>query len=317
MRRRHHRRLRVEHERDAARAERVAVARHVRGELRRELAVDVRPVDAGLLEHRTVLEHTRYPTATSGPLPCIRAERACAIDISERVTDLGLQIVEELRGAIEEVRHACMLPSSITDDVGRDSPDPCDARLRGHLPQLYVAVAWARLWPKRCDTSAKWKKTHRRNARRMYKGFVRLRGVYIKLGQILSVMGTFLPREIRRGARDAAGRRAVRAVQEDLQDVHRRVRQDARQGVQDILARADRRGVARSGPRGAQRGRRQARREDPLPARRDDHQGRLHASSAGRSRSTRTSSRSSRSSASTSSSATCSSARPTSSTRPR
>ena len=30
----------------------------------------------------------------------------------------------------------------------------------------------------------------------MYKGFVRLRGVYIKLGQILSVMGTFLPREI-------------------------------------------------------------------------------------------------------------------------
>ena len=28
----------------------------------------------------------------------------------------------------------------------------------------------------------------------MYKGFVRLRGVYIKLGQILSIMGTFLPR---------------------------------------------------------------------------------------------------------------------------
>ncbi|HET9988889.1 MAG TPA: AarF/UbiB family protein [Kofleriaceae bacterium] len=58
------------------------------------------------------------------------------------------------------------------------------------------AVAWARLWPARCDASAKWKITHRRNARRMYKGFVRLRGVYIKLGQILSVMGTFLPREI-------------------------------------------------------------------------------------------------------------------------
>src|SRR5260221_8361401 len=58
------------------------------------------------------------------------------------------------------------------------------------------AVAWAKLWPARCDTSARWKKVHRRNARRMYKGFVRLRGVYIKLGQILSIMGTFLPREI-------------------------------------------------------------------------------------------------------------------------
>lgn len=41
---------------------------------------------------------------------------------------------------------------------------------------------------------ARWRVVHRRNAKRMYKGFVRLRGVYIKLGQILSIMGTFLPR---------------------------------------------------------------------------------------------------------------------------
>ncbi|HEU0033169.1 MAG TPA: AarF/UbiB family protein [Kofleriaceae bacterium] len=56
-------------------------------------------------------------------------------------------------------------------------------------------VSWARLWKARYDTKERWKKIHRRNARRMFKGFVRLRGVYIKLGQILSVMGTFLPRE--------------------------------------------------------------------------------------------------------------------------
>src|SRR5690242_20858325 len=56
-------------------------------------------------------------------------------------------------------------------------------------------VSWARLWPKHYATKERWKKIHRRNARRMFKGFVRLRGVYIKLGQILSVMGTFLPRE--------------------------------------------------------------------------------------------------------------------------
>jgi predicted unusual protein kinase regulating ubiquinone biosynthesis (AarF/ABC1/UbiB family) len=56
-------------------------------------------------------------------------------------------------------------------------------------------VSWARLWPSVCDTKERWKKIHRRNARRMYHGFVRLRGVYIKLGQILSIMGTFLPRE--------------------------------------------------------------------------------------------------------------------------
>jgi ubiquinone biosynthesis protein len=56
-------------------------------------------------------------------------------------------------------------------------------------------MSWAKLWPSRFDISKRWRKVNRRNARRMYKGFVRLRGVYIKLGQILSIMGTFLPRE--------------------------------------------------------------------------------------------------------------------------
>src|SRR6185295_9322012 len=40
----------------------------------------------------------------------------------------------------------------------------------------------------------RWKRVHRKNAKRLYDGMVRLRGVYIKLGQILSIMGTFLPR---------------------------------------------------------------------------------------------------------------------------
>src|SRR5438046_10753383 len=55
-------------------------------------------------------------------------------------------------------------------------------------------MSWARLWKSRYGRSAQWRKIHQRNARRMYRGFVRLRGVYIKLGQILSIMGTFLPR---------------------------------------------------------------------------------------------------------------------------
>ncbi len=56
-------------------------------------------------------------------------------------------------------------------------------------------VSWARLWPQRYGKRERWKAVNRKNARRMYHGFVRLRGVYIKLGQILSVMGSFLPRE--------------------------------------------------------------------------------------------------------------------------
>jgi predicted unusual protein kinase regulating ubiquinone biosynthesis (AarF/ABC1/UbiB family) len=57
-------------------------------------------------------------------------------------------------------------------------------------------ASWARLWPSRYDTRESWKKVHARNAKRLYNGFIKLRGVYIKLGQILSIMGTFLPRAI-------------------------------------------------------------------------------------------------------------------------
>jgi ubiquinone biosynthesis protein len=46
--------------------------------------------------------------------------------------------------------------------------------------------------------SAEWRKrrfqaAHRRNALRLADGFARLRGVFIKMGQVLSVTGTFLP----------------------------------------------------------------------------------------------------------------------------
>ncbi len=56
-------------------------------------------------------------------------------------------------------------------------------------------MSWERLWPTRYAKKERRSRIHRRNARRMYKGFVSLRGVYIKLGQVLSIMGTFLPKE--------------------------------------------------------------------------------------------------------------------------
>ncbi|HMJ10564.1 MAG TPA: AarF/UbiB family protein [Polyangiaceae bacterium] len=41
---------------------------------------------------------------------------------------------------------------------------------------------------------ARMERIHASNARRLARGFTRLRGVFIKLGQLLSVVGTFLPR---------------------------------------------------------------------------------------------------------------------------
>jgi predicted unusual protein kinase regulating ubiquinone biosynthesis (AarF/ABC1/UbiB family) len=57
-----------------------------------------------------------------------------------------------------------------------------------------IQLGLLRVLGRRAWLERRWKKVHARNARRLYRGFVRLRGVYIKLGQILSIMGTFLPR---------------------------------------------------------------------------------------------------------------------------
>lgn len=53
------------------------------------------------------------------------------------------------------------------------------------LRKVFRRAAWV---------ERRWDKLHERNARRLYRGCVRLRGVFIKMGQVLSIMGTFLPR---------------------------------------------------------------------------------------------------------------------------
>jgi predicted unusual protein kinase regulating ubiquinone biosynthesis (AarF/ABC1/UbiB family) len=58
-----------------------------------------------------------------------------------------------------------------------------------------IMLALARIFGrKRAWIRERWKRVHRKNAKRLYRGIVRMRGVYIKLGQVLSIMGTFLPR---------------------------------------------------------------------------------------------------------------------------
>jgi predicted unusual protein kinase regulating ubiquinone biosynthesis (AarF/ABC1/UbiB family) len=51
----------------------------------------------------------------------------------------------------------------------------------------------ARLFPRSARVQQRWERVHAKNARRLRSACLRLRGVYIKLGQVLSVMGTFLP----------------------------------------------------------------------------------------------------------------------------
>ncbi|HEY8042035.1 MAG TPA: AarF/UbiB family protein, partial [Polyangiaceae bacterium] len=59
--------------------------------------------------------------------------------------------------------------------------------------------ALVRIFRRRGERTAPWLKARReqvdeRNARRLLRGMLRLRGVFIKLGQVLSILGGFLPR---------------------------------------------------------------------------------------------------------------------------
>jgi ubiquinone biosynthesis protein len=61
-----------------------------------------------------------------------------------------------------------------------------------------IFASYAVLWPLslvigRERGARLMERAHRKNARRLARGFSRLRGVFIKMGQVLSVTGTFLP----------------------------------------------------------------------------------------------------------------------------
>jgi ubiquinone biosynthesis protein len=66
--------------------------------------------------------------------------------------------------------------------------------LFGRIFISYITQLWLERVRGREAVRERWKGVHARNAKRLYHGMVSLRGVFIKLGQILSVMGTFLPR---------------------------------------------------------------------------------------------------------------------------
>ncbi len=67
------------------------------------------------------------------------------------------------------------------------------------LASYLVHFALVRVFRRRGQRTPPWLKTRReqvdvRNARRLLRGMLRLRGVFIKLGQVLSILGGFLPR---------------------------------------------------------------------------------------------------------------------------
>lgn len=68
--------------------------------------------------------------------------------------------------------------------------------LASYALQWLLARGGRRLGAERA-VSERWQRVHERNARRLQHGFTELRGVFIKLGQVISVLGGFLPLQYR------------------------------------------------------------------------------------------------------------------------
>ena len=66
-------------------------------------------------------------------------------------------------------------------------------RLFWTLIASYALVWVFSRWASAENSQRRFSEAHRKNARRLADGFVDLRGVFIKTGQVLSVTGTFLP----------------------------------------------------------------------------------------------------------------------------
>jgi hypothetical protein len=95
--RRHHRALRVEHQRDSGGEEGEPVAGELRGKIGLELAVHRRGVDAAFFEQRAVREDAGDAAAAARALPFIGDEARAAVGLLQRGAD-GLQAAKKLVG---------------------------------------------------------------------------------------------------------------------------------------------------------------------------------------------------------------------------
>src|SRR5262249_43153335 len=193
VRRGDHRRAWMDHHRHAGGAERAPAPRHLLRQLVGQIARHVRPVDAALPEHVAGLEDAAAPAASPLARPHILAELRGPVGRGQRGGDPLLQLTEPSSRAIGQLhlRGSICLQGSMWPAFRLFRASLILSRI---FPSYVVMWLLRRMFPEGAWVRERWRRVLRRNARRLYRGILRLRGVYIKMGQVLSIMGTFLPR---------------------------------------------------------------------------------------------------------------------------
>lgn len=97
---------------------------------------------------------------------------------------------------------------------------------KAHLVTFVVlwSYLWLRFWARYRSPAAiavSLERTHQRNARRIYRAVVSLQGLYIKVGQLFSILANFLPEAFRKelaGLQDRVPARPYDAIERRIRD---------------------------------------------------------------------------------------------------
>jgi predicted unusual protein kinase regulating ubiquinone biosynthesis (AarF/ABC1/UbiB family) len=104
----------------------------------------------------------------------------------------------------------------------------------------YVAMRWRTRYRSAATSEVMWQRAHLDNARRIERAISRLQGLFLKVGQLISIMTNFLPDEFRRqleGLQDQVPPRPYA-------DVDKRIREELGRAPQEIFAEFQERPVA-------------------------------------------------------------------------
>ena len=104
----------------------------------------------------------------------------------------------------------------------------------------YLSLRWRSRFRDAASTAAMWQRAHVANARRIERAIARLQGLFLKVGQLISIMTNFLPEEFRRhleGLQDQVPPRPYA-------DIELRIREELGRSPCELFAEFDERAVA-------------------------------------------------------------------------
>jgi ubiquinone biosynthesis protein len=160
--------------------------------------------------------------------PAPRGEESAVPEVPPPVTHS--QPLPRLRSPADSVHSLTAQKRNYRDDRVSRRPPLRIRSLRAYWTTFVVIASylWLRFrgrWHSDAWVEDKLRRVHLRNARRIERTIIELQGLFIKVGQLISIMTNFLPEEFRReleGLQDSVPPRAYKDIEERLVEEYKR-----------------------------------------------------------------------------------------------